>query len=83
MLDQIQKINQEAVKDQKKIVSNLRDDVICPAGSTCDEAYWSSARSTCDEAYWSQEHWCFNSIILFIIEKIGLQEVKEILKSTI
>ena len=72
------------VKDQNKIVSNLRDDLLRPAGFEGKPIFmWSSARATCDEAYWSQNHWCFNSIILFIIEKIGLLEVKEILKSTI
>lgn len=70
--------------DPNKHVSNLRDDVICPIEFEGKPIFmWSLARATCDEAYWSHNHWCFNSIILFMIEKIGLLEVKEILKSTI
>lgn len=68
------------VKDQNKIVSNLRNKILSRPGFEEESIFMgSSARSTCDEAYWRDNHWVFNSIILFMIEKIGMLEVKKIL----
>ena len=66
------------VRDPYDNVRELRRILICQPG--CEGMIM---RSICDGDPWFYEHWGFNSIILFIIEKIGLQEVKEILKSTI
>ncbi|MBT7243779.1 MAG: hypothetical protein HN879_10230 [Flavobacteriaceae bacterium] len=62
------------MRDPSDYVGNLRRILICQPGFE-----GMITRSICDGDPWYYEHWDFNAMILFISEKIGLQEVKEVL----